>query len=293
MIFSVEAPAKINRELRVGGRRPDGYHPIFSRFVSIDLSDRIEAETADQFSFSTAGEPSPSDDTNLVVRAARALAEHLRIAPRARIHLHKRIPSGAGLGGGSSDAAATLTLLSRLWGASLAPPEVASIAAGLGSDVSFFLVGGQADVSGRGEIVQPREDIAPSEIFLLVPPFPLSTAEVYAAYDLLERDSRPVPHRLAIEESKTFFGPNDLARAVLQTNSSMETYLRAAQAFADEVAITGSGSAIALSGISPEIRQLAQRHPEAKLYGSRTLGRQEYRRKTSPTGGGATWTSRR
>ncbi|HEY6928378.1 MAG TPA: hypothetical protein VJA66_01770, partial [Thermoanaerobaculia bacterium] len=208
----------------------------------------------------------------------------------ARIRLTKRVPSGSGLGGGSSDAAAALRLLSRLWELRLDEAAIANLAARIGSDVPYFLAGGEADVSGRGERVQPREDIPRSEILLLVPPFPLSTEKVYAAYDALEQSPRPLPNRLEIESSGRFFGPNDLARAVLQTDLRMATYLRTAQEFASEVTITGSGSTIVLFGASMDARQIADRHPEARLYVSRTLDRREFRRRINPTAGGATWT---
>ena len=148
-----EAFAKINRELRVGGRRPDGFHEIRSRFSTIDLSDTIEIEEADGFELACTGIPVPGGDGNLVARAARALAGHLGVSPRVRIRLAKRIPAGAGLGGGSSDAAVTLLALSKLWKPSLPRAELSVIGASLGSDVPFFLFGGEADVEGRGERV--------------------------------------------------------------------------------------------------------------------------------------------
>lgn len=289
MILRAEAPAKINRELRVGLRRPDGYHDIFSRFSSIDLADRLEAEAADGFSFSTEGEPAPADDSNLAVAAARVLAERLARPLAARLHVTKRIPVGAGLGGGSADAAAALVLLARLWDAPLAPEDLLDLACRIGSDVPYFLVGGEADVAGRGERVQPREDAAPSEVVLLVPPFSVSTPEVYAAFDRMGDGKEALPQRLELETSGRFFGPNDLARAVLQTDSRMMNYLRGAGAFASEAAITGTGSAIVLSGISGGLDELAKRYPEARLYSCRTLGRTAYRRKTNPSGGAA-WT---
>ena len=115
MVLIAEAPAKINRELRVGQRRPDGFHEIRSRFCAIDFCDRLEVEESDRLELSCSGVPVPCGDTNLVARAARALADRLGIASGARIRLEKRVPAGAGLGGGSADAAVTLLLLSKLW----------------------------------------------------------------------------------------------------------------------------------------------------------------------------------
>src|SRR5262249_59032511 len=124
-----EAFAKINRELRVGPRRPDGFHEIRSRFCTIDFSDSIDVEEAPEFELVSSGIPVPGGESNLVARPARALAGRLGLAPPVRIRLAKRIPAGAGLGGGSSDAAVTLLLLSRLWGSTLPDEELSELAA--------------------------------------------------------------------------------------------------------------------------------------------------------------------
>ncbi len=285
MILRAEAPAKINRELRVGPRRPDGFHEIRSRFCAVDFSDRLEVEDSDALELSCSGIPVPRGDSNLVIRAARALAGYMGIDPRARMRLEKRIPSGAGLGGGSSDAAAALHLLSRLWSGSAAPlprEELLPIAASVGSDVAFFLFGGEADVAGRGERVTPREDAPPTEVVLLLPPFAIETARVYAAYDRLTGGVGQLPGGLEIETSSTFLGPNDLASAVLQTHSEMVEYWNSARQAASESGITGSGSALVLCGVTSEgERDLGQRHPEATIRRVRTLGRADYERKTS------------
>ncbi|HEX9148194.1 MAG TPA: 4-(cytidine 5'-diphospho)-2-C-methyl-D-erythritol kinase, partial [Thermoanaerobaculia bacterium] len=182
-VLSAHAPAKVNRELRVGELRPDGYHEIRSRLVSIDLVDTIEVAAGGHgIELSCDGIPVPCDDSNLVAVAARALAERIGRPPDVCIHLTKRIPVGAGLGGGSSDAARTLALLDRLWRARLGLAELSQVAAGIGSDVPFFLVGGEADVSGRGEIVSPAPDSPGVDLLLVIPPFAMSTAEVYAAF---------------------------------------------------------------------------------------------------------------
>ena len=294
MLLTAEAPAKINRELRVGRRRADGFHEIRSRLVSIELADRLEVEPAGSLEFSSSGLPAPRDETNLVVRAARALAEHAGVAPLARIHLEKRVPAGAGLGGGSADAAVALLLLAKLWGAGVKVEDLSRIAASLGSDVPFFLVGGQAQVEGRGERLRPMDDAPPTELLLLIPPFSISTRAVYDAYARQGR-APDLPERLEIEDSARFFGPNDLASAVLETQSGMEIYMRAAAEAAPESAISGSGSALVLLGATDAARrELARSHPEAALLSTRTLGRQEYRQRTSSTSrGGAAWKSPR
>lgn len=282
MILRAEAPAKINRELRVGPRRSDGFHEIRSRLCAIDFSDRLEVEESDRLELSCSGLPVPCGDTNLVARAARALADRLGIAPAARIRLEKRVPAGAGLGGGSADAAVTLLLLSKLWSARLPEQELSEVAVRLGSDVPFFLFGGEADVTGRGERVSPLDDSPPAELLLWIPPFSISTAHVYAAYDRLTGTAALLPDHPEIETTRNFLGPNDLASAVLETDGRMEDYLQSARQVASESGITGSGCALLLFGVGPEgERRLAQAHPEATLRRVRTLGREEYRRRTS------------
>lgn len=296
MTLRGEAPAKINRELKLGGRRPDGYQEIRSRVVSIDLADRVTVERGAGFlELVREGLAVPDDDSNLVVRAARALAERLGCAPDARIRLEKRIPVGAGLGGGSSDAARTLALLVRLWESPLAHAELASIAALLGSDVPFFLTGGEADVEGRGERVTPLPDSPAEELLLFVPPFAISTTDAYAAHRRGARDSDEgrSPAALEVATSGKFFGPNDLAFAVLENNSEMRVLLESACASASECAITGSGSAIVLKGADPDAgERLGARYPLARIILCRTLSRDEYRLRTE-SWGGSQWRSLR
>jgi 4-diphosphocytidyl-2-C-methyl-D-erythritol kinase len=288
-VLSAEAPAKVNRELRVGRRRADGYHEIRSRLVSIDLSDTLEVSRAEgALELACTGIPVPRDDSNLVVRAARALAERLGRPADVRIRLDKRIPVGAGLGGGSSDAAIALSLLSRLWGSRLAASELAGIAASLGSDVPFFLVGGEAEISGRGEHVRPLADSTPVELLVLVPPFSIATARVYAAHDRSapDPDDRRLASSLDVDISGRFFGPNDLAFAVLQEIPEMKVFLESARSLASEAAITGSGSAIVLRGAVPEARlRLGEWHPDVRLQVCRTVSREDYERRTASSGG--------
>jgi 4-diphosphocytidyl-2-C-methyl-D-erythritol kinase len=294
-VFSAQAPAKINRELRVGELRADGYHEIRSRLVSIDLADTIEVAPGERgIELSCEGIAVPSDQSNIVVAAARALAERLGRPPDVRIHLTKRIPVGAGLGGGSSDAARTLALLDRLWEARLGLAELSQVAAGIGSDVPFFLVGGEAEVSGRGELVSPAPDSPGVDLLLLIPPFPMSTAAVYAAFRRnASGGDHLVPASLDVEVSGKFFGPNDLAFSVLRERPEMGVLLDTARSLASEAAITGSGSAIVLKGASPDAAaRLVSRHPEAFLQACRTLSREEYRLRTESSGG-SQWRSLR
>ncbi len=173
--IELEAPAKLNLWLEVLGRRPDGYHEIDSVLSEIDLVDTVRLEAAAEISLTVEGLPAPADETNLAWRAAAALGVG------ARIHLVKRIPAGAGLGGGSSDAAAVLKGLVRLYGLTPGEGRLAELAASLGADVPFFLHGGTARCRGIGERVEPLAGGAGRRFLLAVPDLNMSTEAVYAA----------------------------------------------------------------------------------------------------------------
>jgi len=175
---STLAPAKINWTLEVLGRRPDGYHEVRTVLQTVDLCDRVSVSPAADLELVLAGPIGragaplagvpPSE--NLAYRAAALLRELAGgRSPGARIELEKAIPAGAGLGGGSSDAAATLRALDRLWGLGLPPAELASLGAQLGADVPFFLCGGTALGRGRGDEVTPLPDVASRRFLLVVP----------------------------------------------------------------------------------------------------------------------------
>ncbi len=284
MRLTAMAPAKINRELRVGRLRADGYHEIRSRIVTIDLADGISAEPADRLALSCDDPAVPSGAENLVVRAAELLARDARIAARALLTLDKRVPMGGGLGGGSADAAVALLLLDRLWNLQTPDDRLRGLAAQLGSDVPFFLTGGEAEVSGRGEIVTPVEDSPSKDLILLVPPFSVSTAAVYREY----AGRGTLPERLEISSGTgcRFLGQNDLAPAVLRIEPRMEPYLAAAAAITGDWVISGSGATIVLHGVRPgEMKRLSASVPYARVIACRTLSRPEYRTRVGSPGG--------
>ena len=178
--FHLAAPAKINLSLRVLHRREDGYHEIQTEMVRLPgLADSLRFEPAETFSFACDSTDLPSDEENLVVRAVRAFEQSTGLAAGCRIRLEKRIPHGAGLGGGSSDAASTLLGLNRLHGSPLSFAALSAAAARIGSDVAFFLGEGPARCSGRGEICQPAPELPALDLLLLKPAFPVATADAY------------------------------------------------------------------------------------------------------------------
>jgi 4-diphosphocytidyl-2-C-methyl-D-erythritol kinase len=175
------APAKINWTLEVLGRREDGYHEIRSVMQTIDLCDELLAERSDETSFETTTGKRLKDD-DLMVRAARALEIRVGRALAAQIRIEKRIPLASGLGGGSSDAAATLRLLNCLHGIGLSNEELASVGAEIGSDVPFFVYGGTALVEGRGERVSALRDVEGAWLIIVVPEVQIAekTSRMYA-----------------------------------------------------------------------------------------------------------------
>lgn len=170
----VRSYAKINWSLRITGKRPDGFHDLETLFQAVSLHDELTFEPAPRVSLTCSDPSIPIDDTNLVMRAARALD-----APSVAIHLEKHIPAGGGLGGGSSNAAATLLALDRMFELSTAGERLRQIALSLGSDVPFFLVGGAAYATGRGEVLTPMQTPAGISLLLLIPDERVATAEAF------------------------------------------------------------------------------------------------------------------
>ena len=155
---TVRVPAKVNLQLVVGAERSDGFHDVATVYQAVSVFDDVTALPGDHLTVSIEGEGAdvvPTDDSNLVLVAARLLAEHLGIEPHAHLHVHKAIPVAAGMAGGSADAAGALLALDRLWDARLERDELVEIAAAIGSDVPFALVGHTAMGLGRGEKLTP------------------------------------------------------------------------------------------------------------------------------------------
>jgi 4-diphosphocytidyl-2-C-methyl-D-erythritol kinase len=181
----VLAPAKINLTLEVLARRADGYHGVRSVMVPLGFGDELEYEPAAKFAFSCDLQDLAGND-NLVARAARALGE-----PRFALHLRKRVPTQAGLGGGSSDAATVLLLAASGQLGPVEPFDALAVARSLGSDVPFFLSETAALVEGTGERVTPLGAVPPWWVTIVAPPAAVSTAYAYGRIDAMQREVRP------------------------------------------------------------------------------------------------------
>jgi 4-diphosphocytidyl-2-C-methyl-D-erythritol kinase len=177
------APAKVNLYLHVVGRRPDGYHRLHSLIAFADIGDEIIAVPADALTLTVSGPEAAAiaglGDDNLVLRAARMLRERAGIAAGAALHLDKRLPAAAGIGGGSSDAAAALRALSRLWGQPLDDKRLAALALQLGADVPACLAARPVWVGGIGERLEPAATLPAAGIVLANPRRKLPTADVF------------------------------------------------------------------------------------------------------------------
>jgi 4-diphosphocytidyl-2-C-methyl-D-erythritol kinase len=250
----VRAPAKINLHLEVLGRRPDGFHELRTLLQSIDLADDLTAEPAPDGELMLQVRPqeaAPAGDDNLVTAAARVLWAASGRKPGASLSLVKRIPTGAGLGGGSADAAAALVLLDRLWRLELGLERLLELAAGIGSDVPFFLVGGLALGVGRGSEVYPLPDPATLGLVLLTPRLAAPTPEVYRRLDAPSewRPADPTVYAYAaglIGEPPWSRLRNDLEPVVLEGWPEVGEALETLGSLGDTVrcAVTGSGSAV-------------------------------------------------
>ncbi len=243
-LYDVPAPAKLNLFLHVTGRRPDGYHLLQSVFMLVDWVDTLhfEQRTDGQLSREDLGTPLPADD--LILRAARAL--RLAGGPSgatlgAHIGIQKRIPSQAGLGGGSSDAATTLLALNRLWGLGLTQAKLAEIGLGLGADVPFFLSGGNAWVEGVGELISPIE--LPSGRFVVAkPPTGLPTDKIFADPALPRDTETAIISGFAANPFE--FGHNDLQGVACTLSHGVREGLAWLQEIGLKGRMTGSGSAV-------------------------------------------------
>lgn len=176
------AYAKINWCLDITGRRKDGYHLLDMLMQPVSLADTLIFRESNALSFHTEGSPVPEGADNLVLRAARKL-QPLNGGRGADITLIKRIPSGAGLGGGSADAACALKALRRFWNLSVSDEQLMEIGLSLGADVPFCLYGRPARVRGIGEILEPVELHVPARLLIVKPKDSLATPAVFRAYD--------------------------------------------------------------------------------------------------------------
>ena len=287
--LTLRPPAKINLSLRVGGHRPDGFHDVRTLLQSIALSDRLVATARrGPFALDVRGAGVPADRTNLVWRAAEAVWRALGRSgdPRdVRLTLEKQVPVGAGLGGGSADAAATLVGLNRIWNARRTLPDLARLAAELGADVPFFLHGGTAIGLGRGDELYPVDDIRRFGVVIVKPSFAVATVEAYRWFDEDRRVGANAP--VAVEPAvdvdvgwgawRLAIG-NDLAGPASRRHPELGAIITALrEGGALGAAMTGSGSAVfgLFSEAAAKTAARRLRRPDWLVWVTRTVTRRE------------------
>ena len=274
MKLTLHAHAKINWSLSICGERPDGYHSLDMLMQSIELCDVLSFESARFLTLTVDGQPLPTGNRNLVIRAASALNEALGQHNGARITLKKSIPTRAGLGGGSADCAATLIALNRLWNLRLPLRTLQQIGLKLGADVPFCLQQGLARAEGVGEILTPIDDAPRIPLVMLTPGGGLSTPAVFKAWSdggdpMTQIDNLALAEALKAGDftRAQALSHNDLeAPAVRLMPRIGELLERFRSLGADFVRMTGSGSTVFAAFADEEAaRSAAQCTPGAIL----------------------------
>lgn len=290
--ITLPAFAKINLGLRVRGRRADGYHDITTVFQTITLHDKLsfEAGPDDHLELVCSDPYIPTDESNLVLRAALALREHYGVTRGARISLEKRIPAGGGLGGGSSDAAATLVALARLWEIETNKGELAEVGARLGADVPFFLTGGTALGMGTGAEISPREDAPKVHLVVVTPGVQVSTTEAYKLLNApaLTKDEAVVNLSVSHTEAEFFDSlcgvtSNDFEAVVVRLQPEVGRARDAlVGAGARRAMLSGSGSSVfgifESKGEAGRVCELLKAEDGWQVFACATLTRAEYLR---------------
>jgi 4-diphosphocytidyl-2-C-methyl-D-erythritol kinase len=281
--IQARAYAKINWLLQVGKLRNDGFHELLTLFQTVDLYDELEFGLAADLVLTISGTPSLAvAESNLVLQAARALLKYSGQTQGARIHLHKLIPLGGGLGGGSADAAITLLALNQLWQLQLPDLVLQQLAAQLGSDVPFFLTGGTAWGHDRGTVLTAAADITADYLLLVNPLVAIPTAAVYREFDRLTNLNPPNIIALSNLSRETLFSQicNSLsapAEMLYPVVTTVITQLKAAGA--EAVLLSGSGATVWASFTTAQARTQAQQQLPAEWWVApvATISRAEYR----------------
>ena len=264
------APAKINWTLEVLGRRPDGYHEVRTVLQTIDLCDYVTLEEANRLSVRVTGAHSATEDDH-TLQASHRLGQALRREFTVAIHVDKQIPVSAGLGGGSSDAGAVLRGLRALHSLDLDASAMAGVAASIGSDVPFFLLGGTALATGRGEEIHPLPDAPEVWLVVLVPPVELAdkTRQVYARLEPRDFTDGERTARLAEKlrgggtpRTSDVFSAFD--RVASRLFAGLEGYRLALEA--------ASGTGVRMAGAGPAIFSLHASQSEADGVAARLQG---------------------
>jgi 4-diphosphocytidyl-2-C-methyl-D-erythritol kinase len=293
-LFTLPSFAKVNSSLRILGKRPDGYHNIRTVLQTVSLHDTLQFATAPdpEISLTCDNHLIPTDRTNLIVRAALALRDRYGVRTGARIHLEKQIPVQGGLGGGSSNGAVALLGLSYLWNLRANSSELAGLAAGLGSDVPFFLCGGRVLATGTGTNLTSLPDLALQDLLIVAPAATVDTAEAYKAFSSAALTTRNSDSILAISRGSTNSPDsdqwtvtddlrNDFEQVIFDIEPEIGRVKNALlQAGARSALLAGSGSSVfgIFDNREAQQRALEQIQTESRwrIFPCATLSREEY-----------------
>ena len=289
--ITLSAFAKINWSLRVLGKRGDGYHEIDTVFQTVSLHDTISITPTEEnrIVLSCDDRSLPSDERNLVWRAASALRVRCSIQKGARIRLEKRIPVHAGLGGGSADAAVTLLGLAYLWNATITDGELLELATGLGADVPVFLYGGTARGTGTGTEIAPLSDAADKFLLVVKPNANISTSKAYEALKAAALTTSEGNNILSSSQGSDFSGgfssdalQNDFDAVAFQLEPEIKrARVALLKAGASATLLAGSGAAVfgVLDNKDAQERAIQNIELETgwRVFPCTTVGRNHYR----------------
>lgn len=289
MSFSLPSFAKINWHLRILGKRDDGFHELFTVFQTVSLCDTITFNEDGALRLTCDIQSVPTDDRNLIIRAAKALQDRFGVEKGAAIHLEKRIPSPGGLGGGSSNGAVALIGLRRLWSLAVDDSELKSIASEFGSDVPFFLEGGTAIGTGRGEVVEATDDVREQFMVIVTPDVSVSTKVAFERINAPTLTKERLKHILHFCREQA--GSRDLGGTVLKNDFEMSVFIahpeiervkeRLFELGAVNAAMSGSGASVFATFDKQETRQTALKALDYestwRKFAVATISRSEYR----------------
>lgn len=281
--------AKINWNLRVLGRRDDGFHELCTVFQTVSLHDDLTFSEADELILTCDDEKIPTGETNLVVRAARVLQEKFSVQKGARIQLEKRIPAPGGLGGGSSNAAIALLGLRKLWRLEISIEELHEIGAKLGADVPLFLYGGTTLGTGRGTEIVELEDVREENLLIVAPPVDVPTGAAFARLNaprLTNFDSKSILKICRNEAERLILGQtelkNDFERSVFALEPEIEKVReQLLERGARQAVLSGSGASVFAVFDKQETRQATMKalneEKNWRMFAVATISRDAYR----------------
>lgn len=262
-LLTLKSFAKINWNLKIIGKRADGFHELCTIFQTVSLHDNLTFSESDQLILTCDNPKIPTDETNLIIKTAKILREKFKIEKGAKIHLEKNIPAPGGLGGGSSNAAIALLGLKKLWNLEISLEELSEIGAKLGSDVPFFLHGGTAIGTGRGTEISPVDDVNESCLLIVTPNVDVPTRDAFARVNaprLTNFDSKSILQICRNEAEKLklrqFELINDFEASVFAIEPEIEKVKQTLLDFgANKALLSGSGASVFAVFDKQETRQ--------------------------------------